>query len=69
MEGTWRLPAHARRLRAAAGGRPVPVGYDTPRKLAALAGVACAIYGFLNLNLLFIGIGAALLGYFALIER
>ena len=47
----------------------MPVGYDTPRKLAALAGVACAIYGFLNLNLLFIGIGAVVLGYFAFGDR
>ncbi len=47
----------------------MPVGYDTPRKLAALAGVACAIYGFLNMDLLFIGIGAVVLGYFALVER
>jgi len=47
----------------------MPVGYDTPRKLIALAGVGCAIYGFLNLNVLFIVIGALVLGYFAFGER
>ena len=47
----------------------MPVGYDSPRNLVALAGVACAVYGFLNLSLLWILVGGAILGYFALIEQ
>jgi len=47
----------------------VPIGYDTPRKLVALVGVGLVIYGFLNLNLIFIGAGAAILGYFAFAEK
>ena len=47
----------------------VPVGYDTPRKLIALVGVGLVIYGFLHLNLIFIGAGGAILGYLALGER
>ncbi|MFO7959164.1 MAG: hypothetical protein R6X33_18920 [Candidatus Brocadiia bacterium] len=42
--------------------------YNSPRNLIALAGIGSAIYGFLNLNLLFIGLGAAVLGYFAFFE-
>ena len=38
----------------------MPVGYDTPRKLVALAGVGC-----LNLNLVFIAVAALVLGYLA----
>jgi len=41
---------------------------NSPRNLLALGGVGCAIYGLLNLNLLFIGLGAAVLGYFAFFE-
>lgn len=47
----------------------MPVGYDTPRKLAAMAGIACVLYGVMSWDLLFIGIGAAVLGYFAFIEK
>ncbi len=47
----------------------MPVGYDSPRKLVALAGVGCVLYGCLSMNLLFIGIGVAVLGYFAFFER
>jgi hypothetical protein len=47
----------------------VPIGYDSPRKLIALAGVGLAIFGFLNLNVIFIGIGAAVLGYFTFVEK
>jgi hypothetical protein len=46
----------------------MPVGYDSPRKLVALAGIGLAIYGLLNLSLLFIVLGALILGYFAFIE-
>ena len=45
------------------------IGYDSPRKLVALAGIGCAIYGALNVSLLFIGIGAAILGWFTFIEK
>ena len=47
----------------------MPVGYDSPRKLIALAGVGCAIYGFLSFNIYLIVIGACVLGYFAFIEK
>lgn len=47
----------------------MPVGYDNPRNLIALGGVAAAIYAFLNHNL-FAGVVAALiLGYFAFFEK
>ncbi|MFO8008826.1 MAG: hypothetical protein R6V05_13950 [Candidatus Brocadiia bacterium] len=47
----------------------MPVGYDTPRKLVAMAGVGCAIYGFLNISVTFILLGAAVLGWFAFCEQ
>lgn len=47
----------------------MPVGYDSPRNLIALVGIAAVIYGVLNLNLWAIGIGAVILGYFAFFEK
>ncbi len=46
----------------------MPVGYDSPRKLVAVAGVGLVIFGVLNWNLLLILLGAAILGYFTFIE-
>ncbi len=47
----------------------MPVGYGSPRNLVALVGAALGIYGLFNLNLLFILLGAAILGYFAFVEN
>jgi hypothetical protein len=47
----------------------VPVGYDSPRSLIALGGVACVIYGVINLSLIPILIGGAVLAYFAFLEK
>jgi hypothetical protein len=47
----------------------MPVGYDNPRNLIAIAGVAAAIYAFLNWNLFAAVVAALILGYFAFMEK
>ena len=47
----------------------MPVGYDNPRNLVALLGVAAAVYAFLNWNLMAAIIAAMILGFFAFLEK
>jgi hypothetical protein len=47
----------------------MPVGYYGMRNLIGTAGVACVIFGLLNMSWLLIVIGGAILGYFAFAEK
>ncbi len=47
----------------------MPVGYYGMRNLVGAAGVACALFGLLQMNWLLIVVGGSILGWFAFVEK